>query len=185
MTRERVGKWKNKSGSPEYYAWRNMRSRCLNESDPSYKNYGCRGIFVCPEWDSFDRFMEDMGRRPDGTTLDRIDAGGGYSKGNCRWATWTVQSLNKRTTRVLASGDKAHEKALASGVKPNTVNARMNRGLSDERVIFPGDLRIPVDFEHGTRRGYEYFRCRCDECKDSNTKRHRVFLETRPLSTEP
>lgn len=82
---------------PEYRAWTNMKSRCFNESRWDYKHYGGRGITVCNRWlHSFENFYADMGPRPDGLTLDRIDVNGDYKPKNCRWATISQQRKNVR-----------------------------------------------------------------------------------------
>ena len=73
-----------------------MKQRCFNKNHPSYKNYGGRGIMICERWMVFENFLEDMGERPEGMTLDRIDNDGNYELGNCRWATHFDQQINSR-----------------------------------------------------------------------------------------
>lgn len=73
-----------------------MRARCNNPNTNGYANYGGRGISVCPVWQTFANFLADMGVRPDGMTLDRVDSDGDYEPGNCRWATASQQRRNRR-----------------------------------------------------------------------------------------
>lgn len=88
-----------------YRSWRSMKQRCSVQTNKSYKNYGARGIRVCDRWmNSFEAFLEDMGERPPGNTLDRYpDNDGDYEPGNCRWATWEQQASNRRPPRRCKS----------------------------------------------------------------------------------
>jgi hypothetical protein len=81
-----------------------MKQRCLNPKQKFYSYYGGRGITICEEWLNFPGFFADMGIRPDGTTLDRIDSDKPYSKDNCRWVDWQTQSINKRKQERNRSG---------------------------------------------------------------------------------
>lgn len=87
--------------SPTYRSWDHMLNRCTNKNSHSFKNYGGRGITVCERWMKFENFLEDMGIRPDGLTLDRTDNELGYFPENCRWATWKVQNNNRRNNISL------------------------------------------------------------------------------------
>lgn len=81
--------------SPEYSSWTAMLARCTNPRAPNFAKYGGRGITMCDQWRSFDAFLADMGVRPAGTSLDRIDGTRGYEPGNCRWATAKEQRANR------------------------------------------------------------------------------------------
>lgn len=88
--------------SPEYVCWASMRSRCSNENNLAFPNYGGRGISVCSQWDKdFSVFLRDMGPRTKGTSIDRIDVNGDYEPGNCRWATKKMQVNNTRVNVFL------------------------------------------------------------------------------------
>lgn len=83
--------------TPEYRSWRAMLQRCTYPNNVHYPNYGGRGITICERWRlSFVAFLTDMGPRPEGTTLDRIDGDSDYTPGNCRWATAKEQAANRR-----------------------------------------------------------------------------------------
>lgn len=86
-----------------YRSWKMMKQRCHATTRKEYKNYGGRGIKVCNRWMDFALFFEDMGERPEGLTLDRIDNDGNYEPGNCRWATRKEQQNNRRNPRELAT----------------------------------------------------------------------------------
>lgn len=88
-----------------YKTWRSMKERCLNENSTQYHKYGARGITVSQLWiDSFEEFLKDMGERPEGTSLDRIDPYGDYTPENCRWVDASNQAFNKTLKVTNTSG---------------------------------------------------------------------------------
>lgn len=87
--------------TPTYRSWASMWYRCMCPDSTSYKNYGGRGILVHLRWLNYQLFVADMGERPVGTSLDRIDPTKGYFPSNCRWATRKVQGRNKRNLHYL------------------------------------------------------------------------------------
>lgn len=124
--------------SSEWQSWRSMRDRCLNPSGRNYPAYGGRGITVCERWQSLDAFKADMGPRPAGTTLDRIDTLGNYEPGNCRWATPLEQSRNRRTVRqVELRGETLPLPTLADrfGLTVRALRQRLDSGWSPERAL--------------------------------------------------
>lgn len=114
------------SGTRPYDSWCAMIARCKNKNNRSYKDYGGRGITVCERWSGsggYENFIQDMGERPEGMTLDRIDNNGPYSPENCRWATAIVQGNNKRDSRIvecfgkkMSLSDWSRETGICAGV---------------------------------------------------------------------
>lgn len=89
--------------SPTYIVWAGMRQRCRDSRHRYWMLYGGRGITVCDRWhgsDGFEHFLEDMGERPEGRSLDRIDSNGNYEPGNCRWATQAEQIQNSSKAKM-------------------------------------------------------------------------------------
>lgn len=112
----------------EYSTWQMMIARCENPNTPFYENYGGRGIKVCERWKSFEKFYEDMGQRPDGMTLDRIDNDGDYSPTNCRWATDAQQRRNTRRSILITHNGETKclkDWATAIGMSYRTLYKRV------------------------------------------------------------
>lgn len=92
-----------KARTPTYHSWQSMVARCTRPTHMYWPIYGGRGITVSPRWlKSFPTFLADMGERPAGMTLDRIDPNGNYTPENCRWATAKQQRHNRRDARAQA-----------------------------------------------------------------------------------
>jgi len=104
-----------KANSPTYHVWEALKSRCLSHANKQYHSYGGRGITVCPRWDSFENFYADMGERPDGLQIDRIDNDKGYSPDNCRWVTRSENSQNRRTSKRWFILGREYPSAAAAG----------------------------------------------------------------------
>jgi hypothetical protein len=90
--------------SSEYGIWASMKRRCLNKKDEHYPSYGGRGIYICDRWLKFENFYADMGPRPKGRSIDRINNDGNYEPGNCRWATALEQVMNRRPYQISEKG---------------------------------------------------------------------------------
>lgn len=122
------------SGSPTYRSWQHMIERCTDPTDKKFHRYGGRGIKVCDRWlGSFQNFLEDMGIKPSGTTIDRIENNGNYEPSNCRWATKWEQAWNtSQNKKIRYSGE---DRCLADwaqrhGLLRSTVLSRLSRGYS-------------------------------------------------------
>ena len=99
-----------------YKSWLSMKERCLNPNATRYPDYGAKGITICERWaSSFEGFLADMGERPVGKTLDRIDGTKGYEPSNCRWATYAEQTYNTKRTKLNIDLVKAIRAAKPKG----------------------------------------------------------------------
>lgn len=144
-TRQRMtthGATLNRTRSPENIAWKHMRMRCLNPRTREYPNYGGRGITICERWSTFENFLADMGPRPKGTSLDRIDNNGNYEPSNCRWATPMQQGANTRRNRfVMYQGEHIilAEAIRRSGISLPGVKRRIRAGWPEHLWFIPAD----------------------------------------------
>ncbi len=121
-----------------YNSWRAMLNRCRLVKNNMYYLYGGRGITVCERWMKFENFISDMGARPEGCFIDRINNDGNYEPSNCRWATAKEQSRNQRTNRMItAMGKTMCVAAFAEevGVGASTILYRLNRGIPAAKAI--------------------------------------------------
>lgn len=113
--------------------WNDLRKRCNNKRHKSYPNYGGRGIRVCKRWDTFAKFFADMGSKPQGMTIERINNDRGYSKANCRWATHGEQMRNTRANRKFRVGGRTWcvtELERDLGLSQGAIWHRLRRGWS-------------------------------------------------------
>lgn len=134
---------------PLYVTWKDMKARCQSQSDPEYHNYGGRGITICDRWLDFWAFVSDVGPRPKGMTLERIDTDGDYVPSNCRWATASEQSRNKRTNRYLSHGGVSlciTDWAKRTGINKTVIRLRLARGWSvQDALTKPPDRRNRIN----------------------------------------
>jgi hypothetical protein len=124
--------------SSEYAIWCGIKDRCGNPRNRAYKDYGGRGIYVCDRWSLFSNFYNDMGPRPDGLMLERIDNNKGYSPENCKWANRVEQNNNKRSNVLITVDGETRplrEWAEKAGLKYGTVHQRLIYGWTPERAV--------------------------------------------------
>lgn len=129
-----------KSRTATYVSWKSMMVRCYNTGNHKYPDYGGRGITVVDSWHCFENFRRDMGPRPQGKTLDRIDVNGHYGPDNCRWADVYQQAQNKRSNVYITHEGKKMclaEWARATGIDQRKISSRLRYGWQIERVLTP------------------------------------------------
>lgn len=126
------------SNTPEYAAWRAMLHRCTNPKSKFYKDYGARDITVSDDWKDFNKFLSDMGSRPAGLELERVNNDLGYSKENCVWATRAEQMANTRMTRKIEYKNKTQSLSAWArdlGISAAALWYRVNSGWAIERAF--------------------------------------------------
>lgn len=124
----------NTTVSRTYSTWSGMLSRCNNKKATKYYMYGGKGISVCDEWLDFSSFLKDMGERPDGKTLDRIDSSKGYYKENCRWATLIEQQNNLKSNVIVNYNGSIYnltQLARIFEIHPMTLKYRIQQGWDE------------------------------------------------------
>jgi hypothetical protein len=138
---------------PLYTTWADMKQRCYNPSNRNYPDYGGRGIKVCARWYiDFTSFIEDMGERPDGHTLDRIDNNGDYSPDNCRWSSRKQQANNRRNGLLLTNPSTGQTKTLAEWAEQFDINERTIRSRYNLLNIRDFDMLFCKDkLPHGSK----------------------------------
>lgn len=126
--------------TPTWSSWNSMIRRCNDKNARDYHLWGGRGITICDRWGNFSAFLEDMGVRPAGTTLDRIDNEKNYEPGNCRWATKQEQGRNRRDNIVVEHEGRAAtlaEWSEVTGIAYATLNRRYHRGKLGSELFAP------------------------------------------------
>lgn len=135
----------------EYNIWNQILQRCNNQTNKSYRRYGGRGITVCERWLKYDLFLADMGRKPYGRSLDRIDNDGNYEPTNCRWSTQVEQQNNKTTNRNITWGGKTKtisQWARDLHVDPSLIRDRLELGWPVHLALSMGHRK------RGARQAY-------------------------------
>jgi hypothetical protein len=154
-----------------YSIWIGMRQRCTNPNAPHYGCYGGRGIKVCERWQLYENFLSDMGERPTGLSIDRVNNDGDYEPSNCRWATKQEQVENTRSNRTLTlNGETLTLSAWARrlGWPPVTIHNRLLRGWSVEDALTkprnPSGTLAPKPCRHCGLLANPLKRMRCHAC---------------------
>lgn len=126
---------------PTYISWACMRKRCGYEGHEHFKHYGERGISICERWGAFANFLADMGPRPPGLSVERINNEEGYSPSNCRWATHVEQCSNRRSNVFVEWEGATHtlkQWATIIDIPYKTLWMRRKAGWSVERMLTEG-----------------------------------------------
>lgn len=137
-----------------YQSWRAMRLRCLNPKQAGYKRYGGRGITICDRWNNFANFLEDMGLRPEGKTLDRTDSNGNYTPENCRWATELEQQRNRANSKITDEQAAEIKRLASAGHRTKDIAARYGLCTGYVRAVVRGIRRGGVSRARERRRSW-------------------------------
>ena len=124
--------------TPTYHSWRGMKERCLNPQNKAYRWYGGNGVKICDRWLDFGEFLQDMGKRPKGMTIERIDTTGNYSPENCTWVPAKKQTQNTRSNVMVTHNGQTlciAELARREKVPYGRLQSRLKKGWDVERAL--------------------------------------------------
>jgi hypothetical protein len=133
-----------------YKVWGAMSDRCRNQKCIAFKHYGGRGITICERWLKFENFLADMGHRPKGKTIDRINVNGNYEPSNCRWATPIQQANNTRGVRRITHKGVTQtisEWAMQLSIPRTTIALRLERGLPVVEILKPKQVPALAEYK--------------------------------------
>lgn len=140
----------NGQAKPTLKSWQSMITRCTDPKHDGYHRYGGSGITVCERWEIYLNFYEDMGERPEGTTLDRLDNKKGYEPGNCRWANLETQNNNRRDNVYLEYNGKRQtmkQWAKELGLSYTMIQQRVEYGWAVEKILTTPSTCPPIMVE--------------------------------------
>lgn len=165
---KRISKKKRSDGT--YVSWQAMRTRTTNESRHNSNRYVKRGILCCPQWESFDKFLEDMGHRPPGTTLDRINNDGNYELGNCRWSSHREQRRNTSISKLTLESAVKVLIMYFKGAPLNEItrNFGIGKSLPGEMArgnVWPDAAALAIEHLRNNPPNTKRWKCNCLRAK--------------------
>jgi hypothetical protein len=132
------GATRDRGQTTEYTIWRGIKQRCLSPNYATYSDYGARGITICERWLSFENFVADMGSRPHGHSVERVDNEKSYSPDNCIWKLSSLQAQNRRSNRTITFNGETlciAEWSRRTGIPGYCIIARLKRHWSHEKAL--------------------------------------------------
>ncbi len=156
QTPRRHGHAKHGDVSAEYNVWHGMINRCSQPKNKNWRRYGGRGIQVCERWQVFENFLADMGKRPTGLQLDRLNNDGNYEPNNCRWVSARSNSQNRRSSVVLTIQGSTRcvaEWSRVSGIPAAYISARLKLGWSAREAVWRKPMKAQPGINVGSKHG--------------------------------